>query len=197
MPTLGHVSSNILRAGGDPESRLATTFTLQDTVGIPMGAPAAPIELVVDSSGQSDHGALLDWPIDMRNVTREHAVSLHTGVGQLLLDVPLRGSVPYRPTHAATLPIMSGDELVGCLIVYIGPGQPINDSLNDFLDLLMRQLSTSASMVAGYELEGKSKLLGGRGGAKLTILSELEEMAALDRAKTSFFTSEPLNFMFD
>jgi hypothetical protein len=60
MPTLGCVSSNILRAGGDPESRLATTFTLQDTVGIPMGASAAPIELVVDSSGQSDRGTLLD-----------------------------------------------------------------------------------------------------------------------------------------
>jgi hypothetical protein len=149
--------------GFDASSHLPVTFTLRNTVGLTMGSSAAPIELVVDPDGQTIRGAPSAWPIDLRSVVCQHSMSLHTGVACLLQEVQLRGSVPHHSTHAATLPIVSGDKLIGFLVVYIGPGQPIDARLNDFLDLLMRQLSTSASMVAGYELEATSESMVGRG----------------------------------
>jgi hypothetical protein len=108
--------------------------------------------------GGSNHlDAPPDWPIDLRRMIRDREVSLHTGIDAILVDLPHRGVIPYHSTHAAALPITSGDELVGCVILYISPGQPIDDRLNDFLDLLRIQLSTSASMVASYEQEARSE----------------------------------------
>jgi hypothetical protein len=157
--------------GGDPTvspsvyptaegSHKITTFTLGDTIGIPSDTAAAPEKLVVDPDRPSTTGVPPNWAIDLANVVREHESSLHTNVRDMLVDLPIRGSISDHPTHAAVLPITSGDELVGCLIVYIGPGQPIDDRLNGFLDLLRRQLSTSASMVASYEQEVRSKSWG-------------------------------------
>jgi GAF domain-containing protein len=134
-----------------------TTLTLEDTIGISSDAQAAPEKLVINLDGLCTFGAPSHWPIDLTRMVHGHEVSLHSPVKDMLGNLPLRGFIPEYPTHAALLPIMSGDELVGCLIVYIGPGQPINDRLKDFLDLLRRQLSTSASMVASYEQEVRSE----------------------------------------
>jgi hypothetical protein len=150
--------SDISSADTNDEPNNLATLTLRDTIGLAMDSPAAPMELVVLADQPSVRGAPASWPFDLRSMVREREVSLHTGVGHLLVDVPLRGSVPHLPTHSAALPIVSGNQLVGCLIVYIGPGQPIDGRLNSFLDLLRRQLSTSASMVASYESEVKSEL---------------------------------------
>jgi hypothetical protein len=102
-------------------------------------------------------GVPADWPIDLREMVSQHEMTLHSGVTPLLSELPQRGSISLRPNRAAALPIVQGNELVGCLIVYIGSGLPVDEQMSNFLDLLARQLSTSASMVASYEDEVQSE----------------------------------------
>jgi hypothetical protein len=137
----------------------AITLILQETIAIPFDAPAAPNKLIIDPTGPSPipFCAPARWPIDLRRTVGQHELSLHVGVAPLLTQLPPRGSVGQSPTRAASLPIVQGDELVGVLILYIGSGVPVDDQMNNFLDLLARQCSASASMVASYEHEMQSE----------------------------------------
>jgi hypothetical protein len=135
------------------------TLILQETIAIPFDAPAAPNKLVVDPLGPSPipYGAPSGWPIDLKRTAGHHELSLHAGVAPLLAQLPLRGSTGQPATRAASLPIVQGNELVGVLLLYIGSGVPVDDQMSNFLDVLARQCSTSASMVESYENELQSK----------------------------------------
>jgi GAF domain-containing protein len=104
------------------------------------------------------YGAPTGWTIDLRSSVGQRELSFHVDVAPLLEHLPMRGSVKQAVTNAASLPIIQGDELVGILILYLGPGVPVDDQMTNFLDLLARQCSTSASMVASYENELQSQL---------------------------------------
>lgn len=134
------------------------TLILQETIAIPFDAPAAPSKLVLDPTGPLPipFGAPCGWPIDLRRTVGQHELSLHVGVTPLLTQLHPRGSVGHSPHRAASLPIVQGEELVGVLLLYIGSGVPVDDQMNNFLDLLARQCSASASMVASYENEMQS-----------------------------------------
>jgi signal transduction histidine kinase len=147
------------------------TFILQETVGIPFDAPAAPSKLVVDPL--SPNPSPSKWPIDLRSLVSQRELLIHNNVSHLLSSLPPRGNASSLPTRAATLPIVHGGELVGLLLIFLNGALPLDERMLIFLDLLGRQVSTSASMVASYEGE----------------LAKLEEMGALDRAKTAFFTN--------
>jgi hypothetical protein len=143
-----------------------TTLILQETIGIPFDAPAAPNKLVVDPNGLSPmpFGAPTGWTIDLRRTVGQSELSFHVCVAPLLEQLPMRGSVKQITDRAASLPIVQGNELVGVLVLYLGSGVPVDDQMTNFLDLLARQCSTSASMVASYENELQSQLRQEKGG---------------------------------
>jgi hypothetical protein len=132
----------------DPRDAPAnTTFILQETIGIPFDAPAAPARVVEGGDAPWDLGLLRGAQND---------VVLFDGVQDLLAGLTPRGHAEARPRVAAALPVVEGVELVGCLVVYISGARPVTPALRTFLVLLAREMSTSASVVAAYEDEVQS-----------------------------------------
>jgi GAF domain-containing protein len=82
--------------------------------------------------------------------------TLHAGLAPLLETLPQRGALPARPDHAAVLPITDGQELLGCLVLYLGAGQPLTEDMRRFLDMLAKRISVSATMVLSYQAKERS-----------------------------------------
>jgi signal transduction histidine kinase len=171
VPTGETISHDHQERLTEPQEGKPITFILQETVGIPFDAPAAPSKLIVDPSAHSSSPE--DWPIDLRSLVAQHKLGIHRGIAALMSSLPMRGHAYSGPTRAASLPIVHGKVLVGFVLVFLSGALPVDEHMLIFLDLLSRQISTSASMVASYEHE----------------VAKLEEMAAIDHAKTAFFTN--------
>jgi hypothetical protein len=131
------------------------TFVLQETIGIPFDAPAAPATVITGIPGGSDA------PWDLSALAAEpNEVVIFENMQHLLVDLPPRGFSAIRPRRAAALPIVQGDELVGCFVVYLNGALPYGPTFKTFLVLLAREMSTSASVVAAYENEIQSQYCG-------------------------------------
>jgi hypothetical protein len=139
----------------DPRgASLSMTFILQETIGIPFDAAAAPARVVVGGTGAGD----APWDLGLLRGAQNDVV-FFDGVHPLLAGLAPRGLAEARPHGAAALPVVQGAELVGCLVVYISGARPVTPALRTFLVLLAREMSTSASVVAAYEDEVKSACL--------------------------------------
>jgi hypothetical protein len=128
---------------------------LQETIGIPFDAPAAPVRVII---GGGDGSGDAPWDLGLLHGAKNDMV-LFDSVQHLLAGLAPRGHAEAQPRVAAALPIVQGAALVGCLVVYISGARPVTPTLRTFLVLLARQMSTSASVVAAYEDEVQSTCL--------------------------------------
>jgi hypothetical protein len=71
------------------------------------------------------------------------------------------------------MPLKQGNQVLGFIIALLNPALPWASEFKVFIAVAMRQINLSLSMVRTFEQETQ----------------RVEELAALDRAKTSFFTS--------
>ena len=112
------------------------------------------------------------WPL--RNVMEtEHA--------EVVSDLPRRlgvlppGVWPEPPQSAVVLPIgqTGQDRPAGFLVAGVNPRRPLDDQHHGFFELVASQIATSIANARAYEEERK----------------RAEALAAIDRAKTTFFSN--------
>jgi hypothetical protein len=137
------------------DSRSRRTFVLQETIGIPFGERAAPHHIVVDRMEPGSE-ARPARPVDLQEMIDHLKVIMYSGVEGLLSGLPQRGALPARPNMAAALPVTDGEELVGCVIVYLGASQPLDDLFKRFLDMLSRQISVGVTTVTSHQMKERS-----------------------------------------
>ncbi|WP_377155364.1 GAF domain-containing protein [Roseateles sp. UC29_93] len=102
------------------------------------------------------------------------------GAARDLPDMPALGvslTLPPWPetlTRAVLLPLRSaGKDLAGFLVLGVSPRRPLDEDYRDFLNLVAGQVSAALADASAYEAERR----------------RAESLAALDRAKTAFFSN--------
>ncbi|EIN04589.1 hypothetical protein PUNSTDRAFT_146276 [Punctularia strigosozonata HHB-11173 SS5] len=148
-------------------------FSLEETVGCSAGCALAPMRIDIDIEDEASptvHDIL--WDDAIRKMCRTGTWVEAQVLDRFLADVPHRGVARARPSRAICIPLKHGCEVLGCTIFLLNPAAPWGPQFKAFMSVLERQLSLSATMVKSYEDEVRRS----------------EELAALDRAKTAFFT---------
>ena len=163
-------------------------FALQETVGVAFDSRLAPSRLIVDlnsaTGSPSGEGSLTPtgvtassrtpaWQAAMAEVLRTGEAVHLTDIQDWLVGVPHRGLPGFTPYRATVLPLRQGTDVLGCIILLLNPALAWDADFQRLIDITARQISLSLSMVRTFEQE----------------VQRAEELAALDRAKTSFFTS--------
>lgn len=172
------------------EQKNIHVFALQETVGAAFDSPLAPSRLMIDieddAGSPSAEGGLTPlatpgghamphpaWQEALADVLRTGDMVVVDNVQQWMKGVPHRGLASILPYRAVAIPLKQGSEVVGCIMLLLNGGLPWSTDYKRFIDIIARQLNLSLSMVRTFEHE----------------VQRAEELAALDRAKTSFFTS--------
>ncbi|MES2505588.1 MAG: PAS domain S-box protein [Verrucomicrobiota bacterium] len=133
--------------------------------GVSPGHRAAPARL---RFGGADNV----WPLACR--TTDPAIQCLEDLHTRFEDLP--GSAWDKPSsRAAIIPILQqgADQLAGHLVVGLNPYRPFDAPYQGFLELLAGQISAALSNVRAYERQ----------------IRRAEELAAIDRAKTVFFSN--------
>ncbi len=147
----------------------ATTVRLAGAAGLEEGSPGVPATLDLSHAARSAK----TWPL--------RAVLLDPGTPQLVADLKDRfgplpcGVWPESPQQAVVLPLAKPGQtrLAGFLVAGISPRLAFNDSYKGFMDLVVGQIATAVANAQAYEDERK----------------QVEALAELDRAKTTFFSN--------
>jgi hypothetical protein len=126
----------------------AAEFILQETIGCAFGSSIAPRKITVRHDTRTQDGP---WPF--AEMCRTGDIVIIDGIQHLLEEVPPRGIPGMRPTTAAILPLLQGEEVIGCFVLCLNPALPYNAEFRVFLDIIHRQISSNASMVMNYENE--------------------------------------------
>jgi signal transduction histidine kinase len=144
----------------------ASQATLVATAGIQADAPASPRLLDV-----AMHEALHLWPLPQ-------AMASGTQVVDDLMDRfgPLPGGPwPESPRAALVMPMRTptNARTVGFVIAGVSPRRALDEQYREFLHLVTAQVATAIANAQAYEQERQ----------------RAEALAALDRAKTAFFSN--------
>jgi PAS domain S-box-containing protein len=130
--------------------------------GIAPGHPAAPAALPADGSGV--------WPVDEPGHGQSVVVDLD---GEPFTDLPA-GEWPDPPRQAAVTPLLTqGGAPSGFLVAALNRFRPFDDDYRGFIDLVAGYLATGISTARSYREQQR----------------QVEELAELDRAKTTFFSN--------
>jgi len=149
-------------------------FSLQETVGCEFDSAAAPSRVAVNTSQDvEDADPSHPWIQAMSRLAATKQSVLVSNVSHLLAGVPPRGIAGRTAWQAVLVPLVAGEELAGCFVFFLNPALAYDTRFRSFIDMIGQTLSTSLLSVRAYENE----------------IQRNEELAALDRAKTSFFTS--------
>ncbi|KAJ3034930.1 hypothetical protein HDV00_004540 [Rhizophlyctis rosea] len=142
---------------------------LMEAVGVKRGSQGAPDSVVVDPGSGPD--ARQPWPF--------HEVC----VGKKMVEIndqKVVGGIKGRgwddaPRLTVAVPIIANnaENVMGVMIVGISARRPFDDDYRSFIELLARQTANSLAAVKAFE-EG---------------VQRAEALAAIDRAKTAFFSS--------
>ncbi len=179
----------------DLSSGLAAASTVDDV------CVAARRELVTDASDLpfvlgylfDEHGhAQLHWSSGVRAAEPWAPTVLHPADSSELWhravfapdDVPIeidltavpglpRGPWQAPPVEALAVPLQVGGKVHGRLIAGLNPFRALDEDYRDFVDLVAAQLSSALSRAEAFEQERE----------------RVEQLAALDHAKTTFFTN--------
>ncbi|KAL8950424.1 MAG: hypothetical protein Q9222_003539 [Ikaeria aurantiellina] len=150
--------------------------TLEGTLGVPEGHPAAPPQINLQSGQHS-------WVSTFREAMKNSKPTLlQTANGtldsQLLKGIEWRG-FGDECYQAVCCPIhlTGGDSILGFLLMGVNPRRPYDDDYHLFVQLLGRQLTTSVASVVLYEEE----IARGQRAAQLAALdrNELSEQLAI------------------
>jgi hypothetical protein len=162
-------------------------FALQETVGCAFDSAIAPSRIMVDTEDEGGvtptteghvrfPGAIAvnnPWQKAALEVMRTGEMAEVVDMHRYLDDVPHRGLPTLKPYRAVLMPLKQGNQVLGFIIALLNPALPWGSEFKVFIAVAMRQINLSLSMVRTFEQETQ----------------RVEELAALDRAKTSFFTS--------
>ncbi|MGE2834821.1 SpoIIE family protein phosphatase [Mycobacterium sp. SMC-4] len=138
------------------------TARLAGSSGVPPGHPIAPAEI-----GRHDDGL---WPaIDP---AAADAVLVELGADRFP-DLPT-GDWPRPPTHALVVPLVQqGSSTVGFLVAGLNRYRPLDDGYRGFLTLVAGHIAAGIGLARSYRSQQQ----------------RAEELAELDRAKTTFFSN--------
>ncbi|MFG3190825.1 SpoIIE family protein phosphatase [Streptomyces omiyaensis] len=140
---------------------------LEASTGIAAGHPAAPERLVADD-------ASAPWPVPWPagRETRQETVPV-------ALDGPAHaalpgGAWPEPPTHALITPLPGQDTTpYGFLVTALNRYRPLDEDYRGFVELVAGHLSAGVARARSYRAQQR----------------RAEELAELDRAKTTFFSN--------
>src|SRR5262249_4132562 len=143
------------------------TTSLAAATGLAAGDPAAVA--TVDLAGVRDGSP---WPL--AEVLDKRSPVTVDKLGTLMSRVPA-GPWSDPPATAVVLPVRSSasQELAGFLVAGVSPRLRLDDHYHDFLDLVAAQVSAAIARARAYEEERR----------------RAEALAAIDRAKTLFFSN--------
>jgi len=157
----------------------AREATLHGAMGLTAGSAAAPLRISLAAPGSSvnspgDGGASGAWPIrealDARGLLRVEDLPQRFGSA-------LQGCGPYAepPRAAVLLPIhpAGAPAPLGCLVAGVSPRRVLDAAYQAFFESLATTFTTALGNVRAYEQEQR----------------RADELAALDRAKTAFFSN--------
>jgi PAS domain S-box-containing protein len=141
------------------------SVSLTSACGIATGHAAAP-ELMRANEDPV-------WPFV--EVQRRQLIKVVTGLDEHLRDSLPGGAWTQPPSQAAVLPVQPSGERGrgGVLIVGLNPFRLFDDSYRAFLSLVARQIGGAIGYAHAYEEERR----------------RAEELAEIDRAKTTFFSN--------
>lgn len=139
------------------------TAELAWTAGCRPDDEVAPLVLELEA----DHV----WPLARVQAGEEHLVP---DLEERFTEIP-RGVWDIAPSRALLLPLTAakGERIVGCMVVGLNPYRALDHVYRGFLELLTGQISTA--IIRGLEHAEERR--------------RAEGLAALDRAKTTFFTN--------
>ncbi|APE15469.1 histidine kinase [Mycobacterium sp. WY10] len=130
--------------------------------GIAADHPAAPAVMPADGSGI--------WPVDEPAQGRSVVVDL---VGEPFTDLPT-GDWQEPPTHALVTPLQAqGGTPSGFLVAALNRYRPLDDEYRGFINLVAGHIATGVSSARSYSEQQR----------------RADELAELDRAKTTFFSN--------
>ncbi|MGZ4438576.1 MAG: SpoIIE family protein phosphatase, partial [Nocardioidaceae bacterium] len=141
----------------------AGTATLAGQTGFKGDHPAAPPVLSLESD--------FPWPA---TAVRGGETVVVADLGDRFADLPT-GPWPDPPTTAVVLPLAQSGQPrpSGMLVAGVNRYRPLDESYRDFLDLVAAQLTALIGDARSYDFERR----------------RAESLAALDQAKTDFFTN--------
>ncbi len=135
---------------------------LAGSSGIVAGHPAAPAVLSAD-------GAAI-WPVDEARAGRSVLMELD---GEPYSELPT-GDWPEPPVKAMVVPLMEqGDTSSGFLVAALNRYRPINEKNTGFVALVAAHIAAGIGSARSYRAQHR----------------RAEELAELDRAKTTFFSN--------
>ncbi len=130
--------------------------------GIAAGSPAAPTLLATDGTGV--------WPLEETAAGRPVLVELE---GAPLAGLPA-GTWPEPPTRALAVPLpCPGGAPYGFLVAALNRYRPLDGGYRGFVELVAGYLAAGVAGARSYQAQQR----------------RAEELAALDRAKTTFFSN--------
>jgi len=156
-------------------SDAAREATLHGAIGLTPGSEAAPPHIALDASGpKGTSPGDGSWPIQR---ALEQRTLLRVDDLQARFGSALEGCGPYAepPRTAVLLPIhpAGAPAPLGCLIVGVSPRRALDPAYQAFFESLSTTFTTALGNVRAYEQEQR----------------RADELAALDRAKTAFFSN--------
>jgi signal transduction histidine kinase len=171
--------------GTDRTDPSVWAFHLQSTVGIPDGHILAPktveINLEKFEMGSQEidpeEGEVHVWPF-RKMAEQQTAIDIRNITPEMLAGITHQGW-PELPKEAIAIPIQGGrdfagkDSMMGMLVLGINPRRAFDQTYQTFARMCGRQIASSMMMVRNIEEES----------------SRAEDLAALNRDRTSFFQS--------
>ncbi|KAK9717627.1 hypothetical protein K7432_006063 [Basidiobolus ranarum] len=144
-------------------------FELVEKVGFVTDHAAAPKEILLS---ESDYGH--PWKEYIREAIARKTIIPIYDIEEMFVNLPARGW-DEPPTMAVACPIVGSDQesVLGVAIVGLNPKRPYDEDYRTFIELLSRQSGTALATVRAYEQQ----------------VERAEALAAIDRAKTTFFSS--------
>ena len=134
---------------------------LAGTTGLPAGHPAAPPVLRLDPDGAR-------WPVGALAGGATCTVALDG-----LPGLPT-GDWPEPPTHALAVPLTrQGGGVTGFLVAAVNRYRPLDAGYRDFVQLIAGQVAAALANARAHDADRR----------------RADELAALDAAKTAFFTN--------
>ena len=185
LRTLGDLATHGVAAKSEEDAWQMAAATLgENAADIPFAvlcqAAGEELRLVATAGISSEHpfceelrragSGLFQMAIDAAGKGRRGVL---TEMGTLFGDLP---SGPWRmsPRSAVVLPIAAlGQGPSGVLVAAASPAKALDDSYNTFFELVARQIATGIADARSHEEERR----------------RAEELAALDRARTLFFSN--------